>query len=489
MHRAFLSALCLVLASGWSHAQDTLFPDTWLSKASKGNYLNVEPPARLAPELQLPKSLMAGGSDQATLRSTLAAYTPQVSQPPSALPPTSESAVASSGSETTDDAERFRGNFSNDSRRYNVGTDFYSPPDFEGGLIVFGKDVAMKIGGFVKADFIYDFDPIDSTDVFNTTAIPVGAPPRTNTRFHARQTRMSVDTRWASDERIVRIFVEGDFFGGSGTDGNRDSDDTFRIRHAYGEVGSLLVGQTWTTFTDVAAAPATLDFEGSVSSVNRRQAFVRWTQQVLNEDLTLALAAENPQFIVVPPPGITGDSVNPSPDVVARLRLDKERAQFQVAYLYRLGGFQPTGGRVITNSAWGLNFTGVVLSRKDTSKAYSQILFGEGIGSYRGLPDAAPDSATTDQVLGLTGWMVGYTRDWTERLTSNFTYAENTLDNSLLQPPDDVHRTTYLSANLIWNPETRVRVGIEYLNGLRENIDRQVGVANRIQVAFIFDLP
>ena len=27
-----------------------------------------------------------------------------------------------------------------------------------------GRDVAMKIGGFVKADFIYDFNPIDFYD-------------------------------------------------------------------------------------------------------------------------------------------------------------------------------------------------------------------------------------------------------------------------------------------------------------------------------------
>ena len=79
---------------------------------------------------------------------------------------------------------------------------------------------------------------------------------------------MSFDTRWASYGHPVRIFVEGDFF---------ENDSSYRLRHAYGEIGSLLVGQTWTTFTDVAAAPSTLDFEGSVSNVNRRQAMVRWT--------------------------------------------------------------------------------------------------------------------------------------------------------------------------------------------------------------------
>ena len=54
------------------------------------------------------------------------------------------------------DAGRFSGQFTNESRRFDVGVDLYSPPEFEGGLIIYGRDVAMKIGGYVKADFIYD---------------------------------------------------------------------------------------------------------------------------------------------------------------------------------------------------------------------------------------------------------------------------------------------------------------------------------------------
>ena len=96
---------------------------------------------------------------------------------------------------------------------------------------MYGEDVAMKIGGYVKADFIYDFDPIDSTDSFVTTNIPISAPDRTNTRFHSRQTRLSFDTRWVASDNPVRIFVEGDFFG---------SGNSYRLRHAYGEVGSSI---------------------------------------------------------------------------------------------------------------------------------------------------------------------------------------------------------------------------------------------------------
>ena len=76
-----------------------------------------------------------------------------------------------------------------------------------------------------------------------------------------------------------------------------------------------------------------------------------------------------------------------------------------------------------------------------------------------------------------------------KQLSSNFTYAENSLDNTAFQTRDNVHRTTYLAANLIWSPLDRVHVGIEYLYGLRENVDRTVGAANRMQAAFIFDLP
>lgn len=87
------------------------------------------------------------------------------------------------------------------------------------------------------------------------------------------------------------------------------------------------------------------------------------------------------------------------------------------------------------------------------------------------------------------GWMVGTTHDWTDTLSSNFTYAENQLDNTTFQATDAVHRTTYLAANLLWNPLDRVTVGAEYLYGIRQNRDGASGAAHRLQASFIFDLP
>ena len=376
-------------------------------------------------------------------------------------------------------AAEYSGSFSSRPENFDIGWDLYAAPEFKDGLIIVRRNIAMKLGGYVKVDFIYDFDAIDSTDSFITTSIPVGAPDRTNSRAHARQTRLSADTRWKTNGRVVQVFVEGDFFS---------ENDQFRLRHAYGEVGSLLVGRTWTTFTDVTAAPATLDFEGSVSNVNRRQAQARWKQSIVDDVLTIAFAVEDTQFIIIPPPSVSGESRSPSPDVVTRVRMEQDWGKFQAAFLYRVGAFQPTGDRVVTGDAWGLNFTGAVLLVEST-KAYYQILFGEGIGSYRGLPDAAPATTTTDEILPLFGWMVGVTHRWNNQFSSNFTYAENSLENAALQDAGDVHETTYLAANLVWSPLERVKMGIEYLYGVRRNVDRSEGDAHRFQTAVAFALP
>ncbi|QDT45720.1 hypothetical protein Pan241w_58480 [Gimesia alba] len=465
--------LVIMLAPVWGWAQDSLYPASASSAARvklSDSQETLFPIDTDQPQTETAPRLVT--YDENTLPFVPPA--PGTETPDSIIQPLPEYTELANGDEA-----RFASQFSTDSSQFDIGLNLYSAPPFTGGLIVFGPNVAMKLGGFVKADFIYDFNPIDSTDSFVTTSIPVDAPPRTNARFHARQSRLSFDTRWLSDDRIIRIYVEGDFFS---------EGDRFRLRHAFGESGRLLVGRTWTTFTDVAAAPATLDFEGSVSNVNRRQAQARWTQTIFHDDLKLALAVEDTDFIIETPFGVTGEPRKPSPDFVGHLRLDRERAQFQVASLFRVVGFQPTGKSVITKSAWGLNFTGVILAT-DKTKVYSQIVFGEGIGSYRDLPDAAPTAANQSGLMPLFGWMVGVTHDWNDSLSSNFTYAENRLGTTAFQNPNDVEATTYLAANLIWSPLDRVKVGVEYLYGTRENVNGAMGDAHRLQASFIFDLP
>ena len=56
--------------------------------------------------------------------------------------------------------------------------------------------------------------------------------------------------------------------------------NTFRLRQAYGQLGRFLGGQTFTTFANIEASPATLDFEGAISTISPRRPQLRWTQPV-----------------------------------------------------------------------------------------------------------------------------------------------------------------------------------------------------------------
>ena len=364
-----------------------------------------------------------------------------------------------------------------------LANNFNVAPDFANGIIVTGADVALKIGGYVKADLIHDFNPIGSTDFFDTTTIPTSGPNHQNTRFHARQTRLSFDTRWRVDDQIIRAYVEGDFFGG---DPNGPAE--FRLRHAYGRLGRFMAGQTWTTFTDPSAVPQTLDREGSASNVNRRQGLVRWDQPILVDGLTFALAIEDPRIIIEAPPTVLGQGRTESPDFITRLRYESDRAEFQSAFVLRKLGFQPVDQSVISRMAWGFNFTGAALVL-DKTKAYYQITFGDGIGSYRGSPDVVATGPTSAAILPMFGWMVGVHHEWNDRLTSNVTFSQLALADVAGQDPDNLKDTTYLAVNLIANPYERVFCGIEYLYGIRDDVSGASGTDHRLQTSFGFYLP
>lgn len=354
------------------------------------------------------------------------------------------------------------------------------PADFLSGLTLQESEWAAKLGGMVKADFIHDFDAIDSTDFFMPATIPVGAADRTHSRMHARQSRLTLDTRWYRDrDHPLRIVVEGDFYGAA---------NAFRLRHAYGEYQDWILGQTWSTFAHRAALPNTLDNVGDVASISRRQAQIRWMRPVLDDRLTLALAVEDSVVFADETLSDYGVARTPMPDLVARLRWTESVGQVQIAVVGRQVGFQPTGLSTRTKSVGGLSLTSY-LDLPGRSRLYGGLLWGEGIGSYRDLPDIALVSATQGTALKTVAWYLGVTHQWTERWSSNLTFSNGATDNTPFQAADSLHEVQYLAANLIWHPTPWTFAGMEYLWGQRENRDQQRADANRMMVSVGFLLP
>jgi hypothetical protein len=57
------------------------------------------------------------------------------------------------------------------------------------------------------------------------------------------------------------------------------------------------------------------------------------------------------------------------------------------------------------------------------------------------------------------------------------------------QVAGDIRELRYGAANVVWNFLPWASAGVEYLYGMREDLDGHHGTANRVQLSFIFKLP
>jgi hypothetical protein len=377
------------------------------------------------------------------------------------------------------------------------------PPDtitaeFPGSIRIPGSDAAIKFGGRIRASFVLTFDPLGTDDRFLTNSIPVadtadvGEARRTN--FSARTSRLNFEFRTKAGEQQVRTFIEGDF---AATVGNANA---FRLRHAYAQFMGVIVGQTWSTFSDPEIYPQDLDFEGisSENVIRQPQARYWWRNQ---KGARIAFAAETPSVSAS-----GGVGVNLVPDLVARaIRADQKGGHIQLSAVLRQIRVQPASfpGRVDSDIGWGASASGVVVIPRDGLK--DRIAFqangGYGIARYindlqsLGGSDAVVNPADgTSQPLPVFGWYVDYEHEWSHwskwralRLRSCVLWSVVGVDNLDYQPDDAYRTTSRIAGNVIVSPTPRIDMGLEYIHGRRENKDGRHASANQIQIVTIFN--
>jgi len=347
------------------------------------------------------------------------------------------------------------------------------------GMTFQSGEYTWKFGGYVKVDLIHDFDEIGSTDSFDVRTIPTtgSADPSDSTRIHARQTRFNVDVQGPTSAGPFRAFAEGDFFS---------DQNGFRIRHAYGTVGEVLGGQTWTTFMDEEAMPETLDFESPVAFPLVRQAQVRWTHE-LEDGNYFAVSLEDPDSDVIGPTGVPGKAEEPLPDVNARVFLKNDRGHVQLSLFGGMARFDPDVGTADDVFLWGLNLS-TKLATFDKDDAIVQVTYGDGVGRYRGGTTAAPDVNGNLEAISILGLMGSYEHHWSDEYRSTLGYSWGEGDLPAGSPTTATEEVSYGFANFIWQFCNRAWAGIEYLYGTRGTFDNEDGHANRVQLALRFDL-
>lgn len=360
--------------------------------------------------------------------------------------------------------------------------------DIPGSIKIPGTDTSLKIYGYAQLDATHDFKgrtgDINNNDYASVIFVQPfdnganGNARKGQTYFTARTSRLGVMTSTPTPAGALTAKLEGDFNSPNQFQGELGPNGmNFRLRHAYGELGRWLVGQTWSNFLDLRSYPETVDFNppGSVGLLRHPQ--VRYTVGV--GGATLSMSVENPQSLTF------ANDFDRTPDFTLRLAKggDWGHVSAQAATLeYRndnrskrgyavgIGGSVMLGGDTL---AWGLQG-------------------GDGIGRYmfNSILQGAIDTGTTIRTWRASGWNLGYTHVWNPAVRSNLVLsqtrfgsdaaantAQRALGNVDLFPNKAIDQ---VSVNTFWGVAKNTEIGLEYSYGKRLTFNNEVGTQNRI---------
>jgi hypothetical protein len=359
--------------------------------------------------------------------------------------------------------------------------------EFTGAWRLPGTDAALRIGGYVKASVVNNFDALEIKDRFIVGSIPVGddeeADIEAQSSITASQSRLNFDLREPTDHGLMRAFIEGDF---------ASENDTFRLRHAFGQWNRVLAGKTWSAFVDTQASPEEVDFEGLNGRINVRQSQVRVMPRLGKEyEFQFSMEDPNPQIQ-------NGQGVTRTPDIVASGRFQPhERLHVKLALIGREIRAQRDsswGSGVDKKYAWGTSLSGrfntPMLDERD--KLLFQLNAGNGIGRYVndlssvGSFDGIFNTDTGDlKLFDILAGYVSFQHWWggKRNMRSNFTFGAVEVDNPDFVAGDAYKRTLRFSSNLLWSPTPRIDLGAEYLWGNRKNENGDNNDATQIQLA------
>ena len=334
-------------------------------------------------------------------------------------------------------------------------------------------DTTISFGGFVKADAIFGSNGNGSLNGYS-----VGLP-RTfakaaksgksdwKTGFSARESRISIGTR--TDDvagHTLTTYIEMDFNqdlnDGFSETGNEIVSNSYapRLRQAYGSWNNWDFGQTYTTFTDLAAMPEILDQGKHAAFIYASQPQIRYNLAAPGGKLMVSL--ENPED------GYYGNSYDDQtyPDLAVRYQLRSKLGLYSIAGLVR--HFEDDAAdQTETDGAVSLSARIPTVGRDDLRLQYS---YG-ALGRYMGLlsyPDVDLAALAGGQVepLRTFGATAAYRHFWAPAWRSTLSVSHTEIVDDLSSPPGGTlsyfDTSSSVHANLLWSAHPNLTLGLEY---------------------------
>jgi hypothetical protein len=364
---------------------------------------------------------------------------------------------------------------------------------------------SMTLYGFAMLDTGFNFTQI-SPDWFDT--MRVSKLPSFKDEYGkdgnwfagVRQTRFGVKASTPTALGELKTQFEFELFG-TGVDSGQT---TFRLRHAYGELGAFGAGQTWSPFMDPDVFPNSLEYWGPTGMVFFRNVQVRWMPIKGDSNLTLAIerpGASGDQGIYSDRIELQGMTARfPAPDFTGAYAYGGKWGYVRIAGALRKIYWDDNQADAVDLSGsatgWGLNFSSNLKPTKN-DVIRLQFVYGKGIENY--MNDAPVDigivnnfSNPVQPILGkpipIMGTVVFLDHTWNSEFSSTIGYSRTDIDNTEGQAPNAYRTGQYFLGNLLYTPVPNVMMGGEFQWGQRANFsDNFKSNGYKIQFSFKYN--
>lgn len=334
------------------------------------------------------------------------------------------------------------------------------------GTVTTATGTNLTFYGYARLDGYKDFDYNLGVHSGGFATVDPTTPAYDKFGGHAYQSRIGVRGAWGD----AKVNVEGDFYGSNGS---------FRLRHAYGEYGGFIFGQTWSNWNADYNPAATLDFGGTAGNgAGYRAVQVRYTHK-FSDSLTLSASVEDDSA-----------SYKALPLVTAALRYSAGTTNVKLSLVSRkletMTGDDVSGwgGSIgVGAQPWeGGSVTGVVMMGEAIG---SLVNFSGGVGQQAGGPvKGTYDIDANGDAIGMKGVAFGVIQALSPKWDVGVSYGRYDYDDfagSVASSTDKID-TTFLTVK--YKPQDNVFLALEYqmldkklMGGDKLSADRLMAVA------------
>lgn len=352
------------------------------------------------------------------------------------------------------------------------------------------KEFYLGIGAQLLGEAVVDFgDNMPSPVLFTPSSMTRPAEGSgASTRFGWQSSSVYLNfVAMPHTDNQIGLFFKGNFMG---------NDNNFSVYHFYGKYRGLTVGYTTSPFTDAAAEPMTLDFEGPNGYPYTSLFTASWTQR-FNENLTGAIGVDAPTASLTTGNGTgTVSQRIPAVPLYVQYGWNGGNSHVRLSGLVRPLQYRNTvDAKNSTMVGLGVQVSGMTHIAGGLHANFNAT-YGQGIGTYLqddnglgldAMPTVTPGKMDMTTSMGVTG---GLSYVFNNRLSTNLTYSHltNWASEKSVVPGSQYRYGDYVAANVIYNVNRFLSVGLEYDYGHKKSFGGESMHANRLQCQFALTL-